>query len=82
MITADHIAFDLLPTECKFLLLIAAMGANLKIGNTRLQSDQALASVIRGFWNDSGLAPIDLRNLSDISEKLCHWYKSTRTLQN
>ncbi len=68
---AEHVSFDQLPSECKCLLSIAAMGANLKTRNSRRQSNEALALIVRGFWNDSHLAAADLRNLSSISEQLC-----------
>ena len=78
---AEHVEFDQLPTECQYLLLIAAMGANLRTGDRRRLSEEAMISVIRGFWNELHLAQSDLRNLSGITDKLCHWYRSSCTTQ-
>jgi hypothetical protein len=58
------------------------MAANLETGDSRRQSDDALASIVREFWNESRLAPSDLRNFSGISDQLCTWIKSTRATHN
>jgi hypothetical protein len=79
---AEHVSFDQLPSACKCLLSIVAMAANLKTGDKRPQSDEALASVARGFWDDSDLTPADLGNLRGVTEHLCIWLKSTRIAQN
>jgi hypothetical protein len=82
MNVAAHINSDQLPSECKCLLTIATMAASLRAGIRRRQSNEALASVSRSFWNESRLAPSDLGNLSQISNQLCIWITSTRTTQN
>jgi hypothetical protein len=81
LIIAPHVNFDLLPSECKCLLIIATMAASLQAGNRHRQSGDALTSVARGFWNDSRLTPADLGNLGSITDQLCIYYKSTRTTQ-
>jgi hypothetical protein len=78
---APHVNFDLLPTECKCLLIIATMVASLRAGNRHRQSCDALTSVARSFWNDSFLAPADLGTLSSISDQLCTHHKSTQMTQ-
>lgn len=78
----EHVSFDQLPPACKCLLSIAAMAANLKTDDKRRQSYEALASTIRGFWNESRLAPFDLRDLSGITARLCTWIKSARATHN
>jgi hypothetical protein len=78
---AEHIEFDQLTTQAKCLLTIAAMAASLRAGNRNRQSDGALASVARVFWNESRLAPAVLGNLGNITEGLCRYYKTTRKTQ-
>ncbi len=78
----EHIDFDKLTTQAKCLLTIAAMGANLRTGNRRHLSEEALGSVARGFWNEFRLAPADLGDLSSITDQLCAHYKSTQMTQN
>ncbi len=56
---AEHVEFNELPTECKYLLMIAAMGASLSIGDRRRHSDDTLVSLASGFWNDSHLDQSD-----------------------
>ena len=82
MIIAEHIEFDQLPAQCKCILSIATMAASLRSGNRRRQSNEALTSIARCFWNELHLAPSDLRNPSYISKQLCIWLKSTRVAQN
>jgi tellurite resistance protein len=79
---AEHITFDQLPPACKCLLSIATTAACLRARNSRRQSDEALASIVREFWNSSALAPADLQNFNDITELLCMYYKTTRTAHN
>lgn len=79
---AEHVTFDQLTTQAKCLLTIATMSASLRTGNSRRQSGEALASVARGFWNESALAPAACGDLSAITDQLCTWIRSTRTTQN
>jgi hypothetical protein len=79
---AEHIEFDQLTTQAKCLLTIAAMGANLRTGDRRRLSEEALVSVARSFLNNSCLAPAELGNLIGIADRLCKYHNSTRTLRN
>ena len=69
---AEHVTFDQLTTQAKCLLIIAATGANLRTGNSRRQSVEALASVARGFWNESALAPAACGNLAPSRTNYVH----------
>jgi hypothetical protein len=82
MNTAEHVAFDQLPTECKFLVILATTAANLEFGNTRHQPQDALVSTARSFWNDSRLTPSELGDIFRISDLLTAWIKSPRKTQN
>lgn len=82
MNTAEHIEFDQLPPACRCLSSIATTAACLRAGNSRRQSEDALASIVREFWNSSALAPADLQNFNYITELLCMYYKTTRTAHN
>jgi len=79
---AAHVTFDQLPTECKCLLSVVTMVASLQTGNRCRQSDEALSSLTRSFWDSAHLAPSDLSNLNSITDRLCAWIRSTRTTQN
>jgi len=82
MMTAEHISFDQLSSECKCILNIIAMGANLRTVKRHRLSGEVLASVVRSFWNSSHFGPADLRNLNNMTERLCLYHNTTRTLQN
>ena len=76
--SSDHIAFDQLAIECKFILLIVTSAACARLGIRKLPAQETLTAMTREAWDASGASTDILRDLNATSDLL---WKTFRTLK-
>jgi len=76
--SANHITFDQLSLEEKFLLIVSTTSAFIASGNLDRQPQKVLISAARGLWNQSDLAASELSDFDRMSDRLCGWLKANR----
>lgn len=75
---ANHITFDQLSLEEKFLLIVSTTSAFIAFGNFGRQPQEILTSTARDYWDQSDLAASELSDFDRMSDRLCGWLKSNR----
>jgi hypothetical protein len=63
--TSDHIAFDQLTIERKFLLFIVTSAACARLGMRKPPAQETVTAMAREAWDASGASTEILRDLTD-----------------
>jgi hypothetical protein len=73
--TSDHITFDKLTIERKFILFIVTSAACARLGMHKPPVQEMVTAMAREAWDASGASADILRDLTATSELLWHTFK-------